>query len=537
MTTLLLLLSTALLPQDPPVQDPSGTPAPLPMAESAAPPAGPAADPAADPAQVDARTEAPGGRLDQVELLDGEVLEGRIVLERGNYLEIELEPGATVGFRRSAVAAIRRGGGAPVPTVAAAVVARDEWFTLHDGSGAAVGWLHGTLTPQADGSVRVLEEWEFAEGQRWYQLTALETTDAALRPLSSYFRERVREEVVAGAAIDPMARRTRVRAERIVEAQVDGSVLTVRRLSPDGRSERQLPWPQGATFPLLARLDAAEAGCDVTVFDAAQEELQTRTFAAMRQRRVLVDGVEKHVREIVEDGGNVRNATWRDASAHVLRREIAGPALVAVPSTAELAQRALDAVGPVPAAFVAEPEGRFGLWRPNPAWETQPAAAGAVSLRCGLHDATITLALLDHLDAGASLDAAAGAVARWVTLLHPDLRVEERSWPEIRGRRAARLECLGGTGLDARRARVWVLPVEPGFLVLQCTAPEQAFGELEADFAAVVQRVETVPAAVELLQPAADPDGGAGSPPAEPGPVEPTVPIRVRVPRSPTEGG
>src|SRR5262245_11041927 len=138
--TILPLLWCAVLCQDPQVPTPAATPADQTAADAAAATA----------------------HLDQVELVGGEVLEGRIVLQRSNYLEIELGPGAVVGFRTTNVVAIRPGAGAAVAAVAAPLPQRDEWFALHDGSGKAVGWLHSTATPATDGSIALQEEWEFA---------------------------------------------------------------------------------------------------------------------------------------------------------------------------------------------------------------------------------------------------------------------------------------------------------------------------------------------------------------------------------------
>ena len=69
---------------------------------------------AQDPTPTGVHVELPvpeqqGLRLDQIELHGGEVLEGRIVTEVGSFVEIELAPGAVVGFRLAQVAAIRRG--------------------------------------------------------------------------------------------------------------------------------------------------------------------------------------------------------------------------------------------------------------------------------------------------------------------------------------------------------------------------------------------------------------------------------------------
>src|SRR5262249_43294933 len=132
---------------------------------------------------------------DVVELRNGELLEGRIVLERGNYLEIELGPGATVGFRTAEVKDVRRGAGEPVAAAAGGSRAFDEWYTLHDAGGRAVGWLHSAAVAGEAGGVRLSEEWEFSEGRRHFQVTMLETADAQLRPVSDYFRERVSDEV------------------------------------------------------------------------------------------------------------------------------------------------------------------------------------------------------------------------------------------------------------------------------------------------------------------------------------------------------
>ena len=99
------------------------------------------------------------------------------------------------------------------------------------------------------------------------------------------------------------------------------------------------------------------------------EELHTRTFDGARHRSVAIDGEATELDEIVEHGGGTSNAVWRDASARILRREIAGPGLVAVPTSRALALRAVATQQSRPPSFVPEAEQRFGLWRPNSAWE------------------------------------------------------------------------------------------------------------------------------------------------------------------------
>src|SRR5215510_12663560 len=75
-----------------------------------------------DPAP-DAQAAPPApARFDVVELPGGERLEGRIVLERGNYFQIELEPGSVVGFRTTDVGAVLRGAGREIPVRAAPIL-------------------------------------------------------------------------------------------------------------------------------------------------------------------------------------------------------------------------------------------------------------------------------------------------------------------------------------------------------------------------------------------------------------------------------
>lgn len=491
-----------------------------------------------DPVPAAAST---AGRLDRVELQSGEVLEGRIVLERGGYLEIELGPGAVVGFRTTMVAAIVHGGGAARPIAAPPVLpAGDAWFTLHDGSGRPIGWLHGSTSPQDDGGVQLQEEWEFQQAGRQYQVTVIEVADRELRPQSCYFRERIREQVAGVSPLDPMATTWRTQKERIVEARVDGGELLVARLSADGRRERRLPWPADAAFPLLARArhgSTAAARISVPVFDAATEELGHHEFSAARSRQVPFGTGVVRVDEVVEQANGGDNAVWRDASARVLRREVAGPALVAVAADADCARAAADSPT-LPSPFVADATRRFGLWRPNPVWVTAPSDTGAVLLRSRAHGAEICLSMLAAVEPSTPLDVAADAVERQVLLTHPGTTVTARTSARIRDRRAVCIECTNAAA--GTRSTLHVVPTEDAFVVLCVVAPAAVWDELAPDFAAAAARLELAPTVVAALLP--QDAGTAGSPTAVPtaeraadpvvpaAPAVPQPPVRVRVP-------
>lgn len=476
-------------------------------------------------------------RADRVELRGGEVLEGRIVLERGNYLEIELAPGAVVGLRTAEIRAVHRGAGMELPAApAGGLLPLDEWFVLHDAAGRPVGWLHAATTVDAAGQSRVQEEWEFTESGRHFQVTMLEVLDPQSGPVSCYFRERISEEVMGFSPSEPISRQTRVLDERIIEARVEGGLLRVERLAVEGRRSRQLPWPSDGTFPLLARslsLRREPVGT-VTVFDPGQEELRVRTYAAMRLRTVPGEGGPIRVKELTESGPAGDNAVWVDASSRTVRREIAGLALVAVRSTAEAARLAVQSQREFGAAFAGETAGRFGLWRPNPAWDVVAVADASIALGCPLLGGSVVMSLLDHLDTGSNVIAAADAVERWLRLLQPGITVRSRGRVESGGRAGLRLDCMQGGGQGGERTVLHVLPWQGAFVVVRCSAPAEAWSELEADFAFILAHLELEPKAVAQLsgpRPAAPGRAApaAAGPPATGQPSREMLP-RVRVP-------
>lgn len=461
----------------------------------------PAQDPTSPPrAAVPAEASASTFR-DRIELTSGEVLVGKIVQEVGNYVEIELQPGCVVGFRTAQVASIRRNEAQDPAATPNKQPARDEWFLLHDGTGLAIGTLHLTVATDGKGVTQALEEWDFVQGKTTCQVTSIARMDAAGNPLDCYFRERMLENAQIGSPLDPMATQTRVENERIVQAHVDGGSLVVTRLEPKKRSERTIPWQQGATFALLAReLPSPSRRGEiavVTVFDPASEDLRIVSFGAARPRLVAIDGAHRVVEESVEQSADGRNTIWRDAATGSLRREVAGPALVAVRCDAQSAKN-LVGVRRVASPFVADMTRSFGLWLPNPSWSVAPSEPGLV-LRMPMHEASISLSRLDSLDAQSALESAAAAVERWSALAYPKFAVTARAERSLRGARAMQIETSAGLGNDERRARIVVVAGDDGFLVLRCAAPARAWDELEADFEAAATRLERTASAVAAL--------------------------------------
>jgi len=208
-----------------------------------------------------------------------------------------------------------------------------------------------------------------------------------------------------------------------------------------------------------------------------------------------------------------------------LRRELAGPTLVAVPCSADSAKRIAPGTA-FASALVREAGGAFGLWAPNPAWsaaEEQPP--GQLTLLCEAHGASIGLTRIDHFEPGTALDTAVESVQSWFRLLHPDLRLGRRETVVVRDRSAIRLCASGGPKGAVVQATVDVIPHRGQFLVLVCRAPASAWQELAADFAFLLRSVELDPqGVVPVLQ---GPLAGRESPPKAAGKVRPAAPRAV----------
>jgi hypothetical protein len=447
-----------------------------------------------DPSPPVAQLPAASPARDVIHLKNGDAIEGRITTQLDGYLEVELEAGATIGIATTQIASIKRGAGAAIP--AATIGRRTEWFVLHDASGQAVGWLSVVVTPRADGGFSANEEYEFQNGARRYQVTTLAIADAGGVPASCYFRERVTEPAqgtLSLASADRAGLQERIVDERIVEARVRGERLFVTRLDKNGRNERDLAWFAGNTFPLLlrtmVRANATVTGLR-TLFDPATEELVQRSYDGSRRRSVVLEGKVVHVTEVAETSTTGRNAEWVDASARTLRRELAGPALVAVPSSAASARLAVGATT-IPSAIAAEAGGTFGLWVPNPAWQVRsPMPAGQVVLACEAHGASVSLSRLDHLEPGTPLPVAVDAVANWFRLLQPELVVDAREETTVRERPAVRLAAKGRSQSIDTIATLDVIDHNGRFLVLTCVAPARAWDELAIDFIFLRRTVE-----------------------------------------------
>jgi hypothetical protein len=358
------------------------------------------------------------------------------------------------------------------------------------------------VTRDDQGQIRIDEEWEFTEDRRKTAVTILEVLDEDRSPLSCYYHER-----------SAMLGDERVHDERIVKGEVQDEKLAIQRLSASVRTQDVYEFPDGTRFPLelteelRQELAGSAEGRVYRLYDPRSDEFVTRNLALGRWRDVEIDGEVKKIRELVAQTVASSNREWLDASTMVLRREINGPALVAVRSTEEDARRQAAAGQQIfPSSFRSEPGKRFALWLPNPLWvfEDEPVS-GQLIARAQLHDAQVTLVLLDYLDPQLMLDSAADAVIKLHRLMNSRFELRLRSPVRVRDRKAVRLEGVHREDKMTYRSIVYVLPCGDSYAVLTCKAPEAKYAELEPDFERMLHTVELDPEGVdpkasELLQ-------------------------------------
>jgi len=235
------------------------------------------------------------------------------------------------------------------------------------------------------------------------------------------------------------------------------------------------------------------------VFDPRSEDLHQLAWRSQGRRQVSDGKRSLDVRELRVTSGKVENLEWLDASGASLRREVNGPALVAVPTSADTA-RGVSKFGSVAGAGAVckEGTGRFGLWLPSPTWRgTAEAKDGKVLVSNAIDDAEVSLVAIDHVDAELGLDSVADTVARWLRLLRPDLEIEKRmksavrSWPAV-CIQSTHVRQPGGAG-NTRRTRTFVFRAHGLVLALSCEAPAKPSPGFEADLTRLLSMVEVVP--------------------------------------------
>ncbi len=451
----------------------------------------------------DPQVSAPA-QVDIIRLKVGTTLTGSITQESGDYIEIRLPDGSIVGFSKSQTVSIARGQAAAStetnlakvvdatePVALSASKTRDEWYVLHDGEGASVGWLHRTLVPGEDGEERHSEEWSFNDESQITDITVLEVTSSG-QPKSCFYHERTRDK-----------NDTRSKSERVVRAVVRNDRLVVTKRSTQGNSTQSYDFHAGMRFPLEAaeelRRQPSGVQTRVThlVFDPRREELVRQTYDVGRIRRVKLGEKEFHVRLLTSTMGKRTNTEWIDAASRTVRKEVNGAALVARPSREKDAKsKARFHYKVAESALQIEKGENFAMWLPNPMWRfNSDPVGGQISASASLYDASVTLVSVDQIDPEVVIESAADTVLRWINLVHPSFNVRHRSTVKIRDTEGVRMRGYyevrnKGMATTHNICELTVFESRGRVYVYACKASQTVFGQIESDFKSILGSLE-----------------------------------------------
>ncbi|MHC5065464.1 MAG: hypothetical protein ACYTG5_15970 [Planctomycetota bacterium] len=434
---------------------------------------------------------------DVIQLKNGNELEGRILKEIDDYIEIQLAEGTVMGIDRSMAAAIIRAASAereeePEADDERVYQRRDDWRILHDGDGEPVGWLHETLTRGEEGEYRIGEEWSFADEKRSTEMTFLEILDVDHRPLSCFYRERSRRR---GAS--------QVDAERIVMAKVVDGKLEVSRKSTHGKSESEYESPADLRFPLELREDLRHRGSSKSesesfdLFDPREEQLLRRSYRAGASRSVIHEDKVITVNLLESETSSGQNVEWMDGLGNSIRREVNGPALVALPSSEVLARHhARERVQRFQKALQVSNDERFGMWLPNPNWVFgEEEFDDRITASAAHLDASVSMMRVEQLEPGLALESGAEAVLRWLRLLYPGLSKANKGKINLRG--VAGVEYRGtynrpapGTRSRSYFCELVVLKVSEEFYAITIHGPREHEDVLSRDMDSILSRLE-----------------------------------------------
>lgn len=331
---------------------------------------------------------------DRIVLKNGGVLEGTILGETADDLEIRIGEGQVVGLSKRDVREIRReppsagGTGAAAKPEADAVAPSEEWFLVEGREGRTVGWMRSLVRPAGEtpGSGFLLEEeWTFREPEGDLRLSWVEKVGVDLSPHELLYREEG-----AGAA-------------RVVLATIEKEGLWVELSVGEEKRRFRAPWATSSRFPLLARVllrrwtlqRSGEATLEV--FSPSALCVESRVFCYGEKRTVPWGEEETAVLVIRERTGMGVSEEWLDPRRGTLRRECNGTDLVVrrVSSSEVESWRRGESKPSEPQAIL-DPMGRYRLFLPDPRWKALPGQEpGTLLLQEGDEPPSSALFFLD----------------------------------------------------------------------------------------------------------------------------------------------
>ena len=441
--------------------------------------------------------ETSASQVDVIVLENGGRIEGRIARETGNYIEIRIDEETVVGFEKSRIESVLRSAKIKEAKIPPPLPRRDQWYVLHDGEGRPVGHMHATITVDELGRARIGEEWRFRGSGGPTEVTMLEIADRDLRPVSCFYHERMRR-----------ARDDMVIHERTVRAELSDDGLAVEKRTLKIRERRHYEAEPKMLFPLLAlevfrrRSRSEDAARVHVVYDPKREQFVRRTYTPGQRREISSGGKKVMARELLVEDAQMSNSEFVDGSMEILRREINGPGLVAVPTTEDLAMRYVTSREPIyQATMLAELGGRFAMWLPSPVWSfLAPGSKGSITAHAPLYKASASLVLMDQIGPEVLIESAADDVHRWLVLAKPGFALKSRYRARLRDRPTVCLEAFWQEKMDGKvvdyQGVVHVFSVDGRYLALCLAAARSEYKKMTSDFDRILNKVELHPQSV-----------------------------------------
>lgn len=316
---------------------------------------------------------------DRVELRSGGVVEGSVVSESEQTVLVEVARGARIEIARKDVVAVHRApkaDPAPAPESPSAapptstVPLREHFYWVRNARHERLGTRRIAIgpDPQVPERIRIEETLELRESNGpSVKITRIEVADSELRPLECQYRE-----VFEG---DASTVRATVAAKGLEVECLDGAV----------RRKELIPFPAGATFPLLAseaqRRASGSPGDSRTwvVFDPFVRTVTSRKITSEPARTLALGSAPPaSYRVQIATARSVESLAWLDAEGFAVQEELNGPDLVAHRcAAAEL--EGLESRGAT-ATTVADAAGRVRFLVANSDWSVERTSGEALSL-------------------------------------------------------------------------------------------------------------------------------------------------------------
>ncbi len=459
-------------------------------------------------AQMPTEASEKPAAMDVIVLKNGSRLEGRILSEDEELVQILIGPGQKLGVRKKRISSYERrsdeaetekreGEEAAFP-----LRPRSDWFRIRNAEGQIVGTLHLVANAEDTKVFRLEEQWTFREGRKNTLVSRIERVNREGKPVSLYFRE---------AVID--TKFNKILSERLFQGKISTDSMVVFERTMKGKKERLLGFEKGNLFPLYVRESLRQGmaknarSYHASVYDVMSDLFELRTYELEQDDPVPASYFPKLM---VRKGSGLRIQStsrgrtvreWVAPGGRVLLMEINGLDLVAEPIEAKegLSIQKADHLDRKQLSPAQQSLGGFEVWLPRATWSYVRAPQGSRVLKAlaSIPDVEARAVLLDGFrDEIDTPEAAARILLQRWNLDHAWFEESESRGIQIHGRRWIRVLGKGRVRGDSGRkvpmaGILYLTRADQGWLLLSLAGPRKSMDRLEGEALEWVRNVRT----------------------------------------------